>query len=90
MQEVNFTDVITVLRNLASKEGYAAPGYVELAKRVMHHGRVTPRSRLVDKLREKLGLPPLQDPEMDELNRIMELSGFREILDASEKRGETK
>jgi heterodisulfide reductase subunit C len=86
VQEVNFTDVVTVLRNLASKEGYAAPGYIELAKRVMEHGRVTPRSRTVDKYREKLGLPPLQNPAIEELNKIMEASGFREVLDESERR----
>jgi heterodisulfide reductase subunit C len=86
VQEVNFTDVVTVLRNLASKAGYAASGYIELAKRVMEHGRVTPRSRTVDKHREKLGLPPLQDPAIEELNKIMEASGFREVIDASEGR----
>ena len=85
VQEVNFTDVITVLRNLASREGYAAPGYIELAKRVIEHGRVTPRSRQVDKMREKLGLPPLQYPAIEELGRIMELSGFQEIIEASER-----
>ena len=86
IQEVNFTDVVTVLRNLASKAVYAAPGYIELAKRVMEHGRVTPRSRTVDKHREKLGLPPLQEPAIDELNKIMEMSSFREVIDASERR----
>ena len=86
VQEVNFTDVVTVLRNLASKAGYAATGYIELAKRVMEHGRVTPRSRTVDKYRERLGLPPLQEPAIDELSKIMELSGFLEVIDASERR----
>ncbi len=52
----------------------------------MEHGRVTPRSRTVEKYREKLGLPPLQEPALDELGKIMEGAGFQEVIDASDRR----
>jgi heterodisulfide reductase subunit C len=86
VQQVNFTDVITVLRNIASREGNAAPGYIAMARMVMKNGRVTARTQLVDKLREQLGLPPLQDPAVDQLNQIMEKAGLTKIIEAQKER----
>ncbi|MFW9960798.1 MAG: 4Fe-4S dicluster domain-containing protein [Candidatus Thorarchaeota archaeon] len=86
VQEVNFTDVITVLRNFASQEGNAAPGYVAMAKMVMKNGRVTARTQLVDKMREQLGLPPLQDPAIEQLNHIMKAAGLAKVFDAQKAR----
>ncbi len=90
VQEVNFTDVITVLRNMASREGNAAPGYVAMAKMVMENGRVSKATRQVDRMREQLGLPPIQEPAMDQLRRILESSRFHEVIEASERRDEAK
>ncbi len=80
VQEVNFTDVITILRNLASKEGHAAQGYLQMAKTVIANGRVSKATTHVGKLREKLGLPPLQEPNMEQLQQIVHASGFIDIL----------
>lgn len=85
VQEVNFTDVVTVLRNIASREGMAAPGYVDMAKMVMKNGRVTARTQTVDKMREALGLPPLQLPAVEQLGQIMNASGFTKIIEAQKK-----
>jgi hypothetical protein len=73
---------------LAVLEGNASPGYIELAKMVMQHGRVSPRTRQADKIRESLGLPPLQDPEKTQLDSIIQASGFEDIIKAAEGRDE--
>jgi heterodisulfide reductase subunit C len=88
VQQVNFTDVVTVLRNMASREGNAAPGYIKMAEMVRENGRVTSRSSLVDKMREKLGLPPLQDPDVETLGKIMQSGGLVAVLDANRERKE--
>ncbi|MGY5879643.1 MAG: 4Fe-4S dicluster domain-containing protein [Candidatus Thorarchaeota archaeon] len=85
VQEVNFTDVVTVLRNMASKQGNAAPGYIKMAEMVMKNGRVSTRTGLVDKMREKLGLPPLQDPDVDQLRAIMRAAGLNDVIAANKK-----
>ena len=85
VQQVNFTDVVTVLRNIASKEGNAAPGYISLAEMVMKNGRVSARTGLVDKMREKLGLPPIQDPDLEQLGTIMRAAGLEEVIAANKK-----
>ncbi|UCE09888.1 MAG: 4Fe-4S dicluster domain-containing protein [Candidatus Thorarchaeota archaeon] len=86
VQEVNFTDVVTVLRNMASEEGHAAPGYVKMAKTVMEHGRVSKATGHVGKIREELGLPPFSEPDMEQLHKIIQSSGFLEIIEANEGR----
>lgn len=80
VQEVNFTDIVTILRNMAVKEGYAADGYLEMARTVVAHGRVVPKTFAVDRMREKLDLPPLQEPAMEEISKIIQASGFDKIL----------
>jgi heterodisulfide reductase subunit C len=86
VQQVNFTDVVTVLRNMASKDGYAAPGYVHMAEMVMKNGRVSARTGLVDRMREQLGLPPLQDPDVKQLNGIMKAAGLYEVIAANKNK----
>ncbi|MFW9964056.1 MAG: 4Fe-4S dicluster domain-containing protein [Candidatus Sifarchaeia archaeon] len=86
VQQVNFTDVVTVLRNMASKEGHAAPGYIQMAEMVLKNGRVSTRTGLVDKMREQLGLPPLQEPAVKQLNGIMKAAGLMEIIAANKKK----
>ncbi|MGD9396599.1 MAG: 4Fe-4S dicluster domain-containing protein [Candidatus Thorarchaeota archaeon] len=88
VQQVNFTDVVTVLRNMASKEGNAAPGYVKMAEMVMKNGRVSARTGLVDKMREQLGLPPIQEPAIEQLEGIMKAAGLVEVLEANRKKEE--
>ncbi|MHA2426177.1 MAG: 4Fe-4S dicluster domain-containing protein [Candidatus Thorarchaeota archaeon] len=80
VQEVNFTDVVTVLRNKAVQEGHAPKGYQELARNITLHGRVAPKTGAVDKHREKLGLPALQEPALDDVQKIIEATGFDKIL----------
>jgi heterodisulfide reductase subunit C len=86
VQQVNFTDVVTVLRNMASKEGNAAPGYIKMAEMVMTNGRVSARTGLVDKMREQLGLPPIQEPDVEQLQGIMQAAGLVEVIKANKKK----
>ncbi|MGQ4912768.1 MAG: 4Fe-4S dicluster domain-containing protein [Candidatus Thorarchaeota archaeon] len=88
IQEVNFTDVVTVLRNMASREGHAAPGYLKLAQMVLTNGRVSARTQLVDRMREKLGLPPIQETDMERLRKIMEAGGLVRVLEANVEKEE--
>jgi heterodisulfide reductase subunit C len=87
VQEVNFTDVVTVLRNMAVKEGKGAKGYISMARGVLENGRVSVRTGTVDRMREQLGLPPIQDPAITDIQTIAEATGFYDIL-AMNKEGD--
>ncbi|MHA2386918.1 MAG: hypothetical protein ACXAEE_11975, partial [Candidatus Thorarchaeota archaeon] len=51
-----------------------------MARTVVEHGRVVPMTFAVNRMREKLDLPPLQEPAMDEISKIIQASGFDKIL----------
>lgn len=87
VQEVNFTDVITILRNMAFKQGHASPGYVKMARSVMENGRVTKSTGSVERLRKKLGLPALMPPSLEDVKEVMSASGFETIMSVFEKEG---
>ena len=90
VQQVNFTDVVTVLRNMASRDGHAAPGYIKMAEMVKKNGRVSTRTGLVDKMREQLGLPPLQEPAVEQLGEIMQAAGLNDVIAANKKKEESE
>ncbi|MFX1604069.1 MAG: hypothetical protein ACFFCK_11350, partial [Promethearchaeota archaeon] len=62
------------------REGHASPGYLDMARTVLQHGRVVPMTHAVNRMREKLGLPELQEPNMEELSKIISTAGFDKIL----------
>ncbi len=88
VQEVNFTDVITVLRNKAVDEGHIAEGYLQMATQIARVGRVAPKTHAVDKMRSDLGLPELEEPSLDEVRIILEASGFNKTLEKFLKKGD--
>ena len=71
---------------MASRQGNAAPGYIKMAEMVMTNGRVSARTGLVDKMREQLGLPPIQEPALEQLQGIMQAAGLVEVLEANKKK----
>ena len=52
----------------------------------MKNGRVSTRTGLVDKMREQLGLPPLQDPAVEQLGGIMQAAGLNDVIAANTKK----
>ncbi len=58
-QGVRITDFMTVLKNLAVKEGYVPPGVKAQMDIIKGAGRIYPLDDFDNKKREKAGLPPL-------------------------------
>jgi heterodisulfide reductase subunit C2 len=59
-QNVNFFEVLNVLKNMAAQEGYAPPAWVNQTKQVMQSGLVFPTEEAWVNRREELGLRPLK------------------------------
>ena len=77
-QNVKFFNVLNVLKNIAAKEGYAPPVWVEQTKQVMKTGIVFPTEENWVKKREKLSLPSLKK-DHQKLRKIIELTGIDKI-----------
>lgn len=77
-QNVKFFNVLNVLKNMAAKEGYAPPAWVEQTKQVMKTGIVFATEKNWVKKREKLSLPSLKE-DHPKLKKIIKLTGINKI-----------
>jgi heterodisulfide reductase subunit C len=78
-QEVQITQVMNVLKNIASREGYAHPAYIRQADTIRSLGRLYEIDQFDNRKRERLGLPSIStDP--GEMSQIYEITGMDKII----------
>jgi heterodisulfide reductase subunit C len=77
-QNVKFFNVLNVLKNIAAREGYAPPAWVEQTRQVGKTGIVFPTEEKWIKKREELSLPSLKESQ-EKVKRIIELTGINKI-----------
>ncbi len=58
-QGVNFTEVLTAIKNLAAKAGQAPPSSKVIARQLAAHGRLLEVGEFENEKRAELGLPPV-------------------------------
>lgn len=82
-QEVRITEIMNVLKNMASREGYAHPAYVRQANTIRSLGRLYEVDQFDNRKRERLGLPEIStDPH--EVSQIFEITGISELIRTGE------
>ena len=74
-QGIDVGHVITELKNLAVKMNYTPPGIIAEMKAILETGSTAAISQSILKKRETLGLPELPKPNLDEIQKILELTG---------------
>jgi heterodisulfide reductase subunit C len=77
-QNVKFFNVLNVLKNMAAREGYAPPAWVEQTRQVVKTGIVFPTEEKWVKKREELSLPSLEENQ-EKIKKIIELTGIDKI-----------
>lgn len=77
-QNVNFFNVLNVLKNMAAKEGYAPASWVNQTRQVMQTGVVFATEEAWVKKREELSLPPLKG-DGREAAKLIQSTGADEI-----------
>jgi heterodisulfide reductase subunit C len=82
-QEVKITEIMNVLRNIASREGYAHPAYVRQVNALRSQGRLYEIDDFDNRKRERLGLPRIaMDP--DEVGKIFDITGINKLVRVGE------
>jgi heterodisulfide reductase subunit C len=85
-REVQITDILFVLRNMAVKEGYMAEQHKKIGENMLRIGATVPFGEEMKKLRVKMGLP--ENPPttvgnkkaMDDFRKVMEECGFDKLM----------
>jgi len=86
-QDVKPTDVIKAIRNVAVAEGYMLEPHQKVAQKVLEAGHAVPLDKESwEKLREKVGLPPVppnasSHPEaIEDIKKIAKKTGFDKLV----------
>lgn len=90
-REVQITDILFVLRNMAVKEGYMAEQHKKIGENMLRIGATVPFGEEMKKLRVKMGLP--ENPPttvgnkkaMDDFRKVMEECGFDKLMKGGKK-----
>ena len=78
-QEVQIAQIMNVLKNIASREGYAHPAYIRQADTIRSLGRLYEIDQFDNRKRERLGLPKIST-DSSEMNRIFEITGMDKLI----------
>ncbi|TFF89759.1 MAG: hypothetical protein EU548_06485 [Promethearchaeota archaeon] len=90
---VDYSFILALLRNMAAKEGKVPKEYSGTVEVISENGFVVPYSggmkKTIDRRREKLGLPEIIPPKIDEINYIIKETGLGNLIKQkdSEKEG---
>ncbi|MBN1785178.1 MAG: 4Fe-4S dicluster domain-containing protein [Candidatus Bathyarchaeota archaeon] len=75
-QNVEIAELIFALRNIAIEAGNSPNIYADFGGALIADGRIVAISKFVEKKREEFGLPPLKPVGVEDLNKILEATGF--------------
>ena len=93
-KNVDYSFILTLLRNLAVDEGNVPDEYLATLQTVSENGFVVPYSGsmkdTIDRRREKMNLPQIEPPNLDEVNFIIEDTGLGHLLKKQNTKEEKK
>lgn len=78
-QGVGITDLMNALKNIAVKEGYVHPSYIEQMKALISNDALYEVGELENKKREKLGLPKIEKTR-NVIKGILDKTGITKLL----------
>lgn len=82
---IDIGDMMTVLRNLAIKEGHIRPLFEAQGNMITEFGRIWSEHEYINELRTDVGLAPISTINLEELTKLMECTNVKELLKARAK-----
>jgi len=79
-QKVEPTEIFTTLKNMSTERGEAPPYYYTQAATVLEHGKAIPSQPAIERRREELKLPPIQKPDVNEIQKLLSSTKISNIL----------
>lgn len=83
-KNVDYSFILALLRNIATKEGRAPKEYTDTIKVIYDNGFVVPYTGglkdNIDKRRTRMGLPQIVPPKLDEIQTIINETGLGNLI----------
>lgn len=84
-QKVELTEIFVILKNMSIERGEAPEHYTMQAKTVLESGKAIPMQSAIERRRDQLGLPKVMEPDVEEVQKLLELTHLPGKLPKEEK-----
>lgn len=84
-QKVELTEIFTILKNLSVEKGEAPDYYITQAKTILENGKAIPMQAAIERRRKDLGLPPIETPDVEEVQKLLGATNIADKLKKEEK-----
>ncbi|MHA2245734.1 MAG: 4Fe-4S dicluster domain-containing protein [Candidatus Hodarchaeales archaeon] len=88
-QGVDLAHLLVDLKNLSVRRGNTPVGVLDEMKTLLLTGLTQESSKTISNRRKKLNLPEMQYPDLTEIQKIMHVSGFNDLLKLNARKEET-
>ncbi len=82
---VDYSFLLALLRNLAVKNGKVPPDFVAVLDTIAENGIVVPVSDGLNQRREKMGIPKVPPPNVEQTKKLIQLCGMDGLLKKDKK-----
>jgi len=79
-QKIELTEIFTVLKNMSIAAGEGPEYYTIQASTIYDAGKAIPPQPAIERRREQLGLPKIEEPDISEVQKILTETKLNKIL----------
>jgi len=79
-QKIELTEIFTVLKNMSIAAGEGPDYYTTQASAIYDAGKAIPSQPAIERRREQLGLPKIEEPSVDEVQKLLNATKLNIIL----------
>lgn len=87
-QHVNLHETFIVVKNLRGQESMIPDSYTDETEQVYEHGKAVPIQASINKRRTKMGLPESEKMNADEIQKLMDMTPVKSVLERKKKQKE--
>jgi heterodisulfide reductase subunit C len=79
-QKIELTEIFVILKNMSIAMGEGPDYYTTQASTILENGKAIPMQPAIERRRKDLGLPPVEAPEKEEIQKILEATNLSKII----------
>jgi heterodisulfide reductase subunit C len=79
-QKIELTEIFTILKNMSIARGEGPEYYTIQASAIYESGKAIPPQSAIERRRDQLGLPKVEHPKIEEVQKILNLTKLNKII----------
>lgn len=83
-QKIELTEIFTVLKNMSIARGEGPEYYTTQATTIYENAKAIPMQSAIERRRDQMGLPKVEPPNVDEVQKLLNATKLNEKLNLNE------